>query len=60
MYKCFVYFPQSMKKYGKKITLTESERKDLELGYLYSHKQTASYKKAVDVFKQECADLLAQ
>lgn len=47
-----------MKKYGKKITLTEKEIKDIQLGYVHSHKQTESYKKAVELYKEECVTLL--
>ncbi|MBP6256651.1 hypothetical protein KA405_02785 [Patescibacteria group bacterium] len=47
-----------MKKYGKKITLTENEIKAIQLGYVHSHKQTESYKKAVELYKEECATLL--
>ncbi len=54
----FFYFQQTMKKYGKKITLTENEIKAIQLGYVHSHKQTESYKKAVELYKEECATLL--
>ncbi len=47
-------------KYYKKVTLTEKEVKDLELGNIHSEKQTESYQKAQKFFQEEKERLVAE
>jgi len=47
----------TQKKYGKKMSLTEDERKGIEFGTIPHVKKTETYKKAHDFFKKECNKL---